>query len=184
MTEGIILRGSVTINSYEPDPELSFAEWINIGNTFREMHNSVLWWIGDWLMFGRGKWGEMYSQAISTTEYTYDFLRKLNSVSGKFEFGCRHPNLSWSHHKEVAYVDDLEKREKLLILAEDEGISAVGLREVMKRPEWECMKPGMVSSVFAVGQSMIDKIESYSQRAIGKEWTQKNHDVLMSLLLD
>jgi hypothetical protein len=54
------------------------------------------------LNFGEGKYGEMYSQALDATKLSYSHLHHAKAVAARFEIGRRRPNLSWSHHHEVA----------------------------------------------------------------------------------
>lgn len=106
---------------------ISFDEWMSIGDFLKQVNKCVLWWLGDWLNFGENKYGEKYSQALDETDYTYGGLANASWVSNRFEISCRHENLSWSHHSEVASLD-IEKREKYLNDAEENGWSKNRLR--------------------------------------------------------
>jgi hypothetical protein len=70
------------------------------------------------LNFGEGKYGEMYEQAIAATKLSYDHLAPAKLVAKCFEICRRRQNLSWSHHHEVAHLDDPAEQDRLLDEAE------------------------------------------------------------------
>ncbi len=61
------LPGKLSRVGWRLAQSMTFEEWIQIGETLRTIKRSLLWWIGDWLNFGERKWGEMYAQALETT---------------------------------------------------------------------------------------------------------------------
>lgn len=126
--------GETTPVSWQPKGNLSFEEWIAIGNTLQQVNASLNWWIGDWLIYGEGKWGEMYAQAVETTGWDYDRLSKAKWVAARVQFCKRLQNLTWSHHHEVASLDP-EAQEKWLMRAEAERWSVRRLREEIKGPK-------------------------------------------------
>jgi hypothetical protein len=119
--------GDLTPISFKPRCE-TYEEWSEIGRTLRRVHNSVLWWVGDWLLYGQRKWGESYAQAIQETDYSYDHLRRVYAVSKSFPPELRRDTLSWSHHREVMYLDNTNKQ-KWLDKAEECEWSSIRLRD-------------------------------------------------------
>jgi len=91
----------------------TFNEWLKCGDFIQRANRSVHFWIGDWLNFGEGAYGEMYAQAMDQTKYHYDTLRHDKWVASRIQNGRRRPNLTWTHHQEVA---DLEPDEQDLML--------------------------------------------------------------------
>lgn len=83
-----------------------FDRWQAIGSQLREIEGAVLWWIGDWLNYGEQRYGEMYSQALEATEYSYGSLANAKHVSSKYEISSRDENLSWTHHRLALAADD------------------------------------------------------------------------------
>ena len=121
---------------------LNYEQWESLGMTLRTMEGSVLWWIGDWINYGERKYGEMYSQALDSTDYERGTLRKAKYLSSKIEM-FRRRNLSWSHHMEVAKLEP-EQQDHLLVKAETEKLTCKQLREEVRRealPEPEELKP-------------------------------------------
>lgn len=109
----------------------TFEEWQNCGDFLRQAEKSVQFWIGDWLNYGEKKYGETYSQALEITDYEYDTLRKTKYVSNQIEIGRRRPNLSFSHHQEVAPLSPYEQ-DKWLDRAENEGLTRNELRQEIR----------------------------------------------------
>ncbi len=176
MTEAMIMPGTATAVSYDPGA-MTFDEWQEVGRVFRQFHNSVLWWIGDWLQYGRGAWGEMYSQAMESTDYSYEMLRRAYAVAEVFEPGRRRPNLSWSHHREVMY-ESADKQDLLLDLAESEGWSATDLRDEIQES-----KPKKIrDESHYVDRDTSRRVEEWSRERIGQTWTTENHDELLVMM--
>jgi hypothetical protein len=123
------IQGSFIPQGYGliPIGEPTFEEWIAFGENLKNIEKGVHFWVGDWLNYGEAKWGEMYEKAIEKTGFEYDTVRKDRYVSSKIEFGRRRPNLSFSHHQEVAPYAP-EEQDILLDQAETHGWSAKKLR--------------------------------------------------------
>jgi len=102
-----------------PD-NISFDEWLELGETLKRMDASVQWWIGDWLNAGERNYGEMYTQALDETVASYQTLRDYKWVTGRIELSLRKDNLSFSIHKEMASIKNEKKRLKLLKQASEE----------------------------------------------------------------
>lgn len=82
--------------------DLPYTEWERIGGTLKRMEKSVQWWIGDWLRFGERKYGQMYSQALDGTNFSYGSLANMKYVAEHVESSRRRENVPFSHHQEVA----------------------------------------------------------------------------------
>jgi len=81
-----------------PDSDLDLHQWQTVGSSLGRLGRYSRWWIGDWLLYARGKWGEMYTEAIKITGYDYGSLRNMASIAQKFELSRRRDKLSWEHH--------------------------------------------------------------------------------------
>ena len=110
----------------------------NLDRRWLSVSRSVMWWIGDWLRFGDGKWGETSAQAVEDTGRQGQTLLDAQWVASKFvDNSRRREELSWSHHKEVAALPPAEADE-LLDLAEREGLSTRELRAEVSRQSRPC----------------------------------------------
>ncbi len=118
---GLIVKG-------EPD----YETWEQVGQQLSYIERAVHWWIGDWINYGERRYGEMYSQALEETGFTYETLRNDKWVANKIELSCRHDNLSFSHHQEVASLPP-EAQKRWLDKAEKESLSVRELRHQVKR---------------------------------------------------
>jgi len=54
------------------------------------------------LNYGEQAYGEMYSQALDRTDFSYGVLRNDKWIANIFEMSCRHDNLPFSYHQEGA----------------------------------------------------------------------------------
>ena len=127
----------------------------DIGQNLQSVSRSVMWWIGDWLRFGDGKWGETSAQAVEDTGRGEDTLRAAKWVAEKFENVRRRTDCSWSHHREVAALPPAEADE-LLSLAESENLSTRGLRaEVSRRKAARVIGASMTSSMSSSDRAAI-----------------------------
>jgi hypothetical protein len=92
---------------------LTFDEWQEIGRKICKASTSLRWYIGDWLLHGERKWGEMYSEAMRLTGLSYDTLAHCKSIAAKFEPWRRRQKLRWSYHREVGDLS-IENQDRML----------------------------------------------------------------------
>ena len=124
------IPGTLGKTSLELNENITIDQWLKVGETLKTMHQCILFWLGDWLMFGEKNYGEMYSQALDVTEYTYGTLRNAVWVCSKIEKSRRLDNLSFSHHAEVAKLDEAEQV-KYLKEALKKNLSTKDLRSLI-----------------------------------------------------
>jgi hypothetical protein len=109
------------------DPRLGFDAWQEIGRKVGSQANATRWWLGDWLAFGRFKYGRRYKNAIAVTGLDYQTLRNYATVARRFEPSRRRVEVSFQHHAEVCGLPD-EEQDRLLALAASLGWSRNELR--------------------------------------------------------
>jgi hypothetical protein len=139
-------RAEVKKNGLIIEEGLTAQEWLGeVVTPLREligtMQTSALWWWGDALAYGERRYGEMYSQALEQSDYNYGTLRNAKFVSERIELSCRRDNLSWSHHAEVAAIEDKADRAKWLKAAEEDGMSKSDLRKAIRMSKVEYNDP-------------------------------------------
>src|SRR3954452_18033627 len=88
------------------DPLLPYETWRDLGARFGTYTNAMSWWLGDWLVFGRGKYGRRYKEAIAATGLDYGTLRNYAVVARRVEPSRRRSDVSFQHHAEVCALDD------------------------------------------------------------------------------
>ena len=101
------------------------------GYSARARRSRVSLVVGDWLNYGDAEYGEMYAQAAATTGLEYASLDHCKVVANSIEFGRRRPNLTWSHHHEVAGLEP-DEQDLWLERAEANGWTVKELRASIK----------------------------------------------------
>lgn len=112
--------GSVTETSWQPAAALTFDEWMQVGRTLQTIGGAINWWVGDWLNYGEGRYGEMYTQAIEATGWGLEHLKQCKWVAGRVEKCTRVHDLSYTHHRHVAHLST-EEQSFWLTFAQAEG---------------------------------------------------------------
>jgi hypothetical protein len=97
--------GSITAIAWSAAGELEYRDWVLEGRRIGIMWRGSPWWIGDWLLYGTARWGEMYVQAAKITGYDPKTLRNMRYVASRFDLSLRRDNLTWSHHALLASLE-------------------------------------------------------------------------------
>jgi hypothetical protein len=106
-----------------PDDEIEYPEWVKLGRYIGAVGRGCQWWIGDWIRYGTGKWGEKYAEAARITGYDPGRLRNIVWIASQFELSRRRDKLMFSHHEEVASLAPAEQ-DSWLDLAIEQGLSS------------------------------------------------------------
>lgn len=125
---------------WTPPRELNQRQWLEVGRTLGRVGRYNRWWIGDWLLYAHGQWGEMYKEAVRVTGYDYGTLRNIVSLAQKFRLSRRRDNLSWGHHAEVASLP-CEEQDFWLDRAVELGLSREDLRVELRAAQRSCAVP-------------------------------------------
>jgi hypothetical protein len=83
------------------DPLLPYDRWKAVGAQIGTYANATPWWLGDWLLFGRMKYGRRYKEALAVTGLDYQTLRNYAMVARRFDVGRRRRDLTFQHHAAV-----------------------------------------------------------------------------------
>lgn len=126
-TAGLITPTSLTLDN----PELPFESYEDLGRYLGRMNRSLSWWVGDWLVFGEGTYGERYAQALAATGLSEGTLLQRVFVAKAVPASRRRAALSFSVHAVVARLQPTEQTEWLK-RAEQKGWGAEELRDAMK----------------------------------------------------
>jgi hypothetical protein len=127
----------VTETSLTASADMPIDTWLKQVNKLKSLkdwaNSTVNWWLGDMIIFGKDKYGEMYSQALDATDKEYQTLKDIVWVCENVpaENRMKHP-LTWSHHKVVAKLES-RKQVKYLRLAKNEDLSVRQLREIVEK---------------------------------------------------
>jgi hypothetical protein len=123
------LSGSFIDNYYSLPDSVGWDDWVKSGAVLQTIHKNINFWIGDWILFGESHFPETYSQAILLTGKSDATLRNCAWVASIFPPEQRR-DLSFTHHFEVAGMDNIQDRDHLLDKAEEEEWSSLYLRKM------------------------------------------------------
>ena len=123
------LTGSFIDNYYSLPDNVEWDDWVKAGAVLQTIHKNINFWIGDWILFGESHFPETYSQAILLTGKSDATLRNCAWVASVFPPEQRR-DLSFTHHFEVAGMDNVQDRDHLLDKAEEEEWSSLYLRKM------------------------------------------------------
>jgi hypothetical protein len=110
---------------------VSFDRWVEIGRRVRAHEDASLWWLGDWLNYGRQMYGHRYQRGIELTGLEYQTLRNYAMVARRFEMSRRRDKLSFQHHAEVCGLAS-DVQERWLDRCEREHLTRNELRHMLR----------------------------------------------------
>jgi hypothetical protein len=90
-------------------PDIPMEEWSRIGHQINAISASSAWWLGDWLIYGRVQYPDLYKKAIEQTSLDYQTLRNYAWIARQYPVPRRRAALSFQHHAEVASLTPLEQ---------------------------------------------------------------------------
>jgi hypothetical protein len=124
----------------EIDDDISKEDLIEAGKALYQSAKSSPWWLGDWMIYVKGNYveEEELSDVYALYEsYSKGYLRNAMWVCGVFEPSCRHDNLTFSHHQELASIKDEKEREHWLDEAKKHHYSTKKLRKMIAEDKQE-----------------------------------------------
>lgn len=123
--EGLPGEGGTTW--YRLPESLNVHQWKAVGEQLISVEKSVMWWIGDWWVYGEQKYGERASAVKDWDGPSFQSCQDAGWVCKKFprqirsdgvETSRRREVLTFNHHKEVAALPP-EEADELLDWAEE-----------------------------------------------------------------
>jgi len=133
--------GAITPTSFDlSDPDLPFESYEMLGAYLGRMNRSCSWWIGDWLVFGEGAYGEKFAQAAVATGLSEQTLLNRASICRNIPREIRRARLPFSVHAEVASLPLREQR-RWLDKAERGNWTREELRSQMKATRTDTPPP-------------------------------------------
>lgn len=151
---------SVTDTSLVVHEDVSYDDWLEIGDALARIGRAHQWWIGDWLRYGERQWGEKYDEAIARTGLDYDTLTNYSWVSGSVQSSLRREQLSWSHHQVVSALD-ADDQDKWLSDADTNGWTVRELKQRIRsrqEPDPPALPEGVYSTIVVDPPWYVEKI--------------------------
>jgi hypothetical protein len=108
---------------------LPFDTWADLLSKTVQVRGACHWILGDQLLYGENNYGERFAQAVTLTGLRLQTLRNVASVCRKIPYHRRRPDLSFSHHAEVASLPD-DEQDALLQIAAEQDLPADALRDL------------------------------------------------------
>ncbi|MFE3307951.1 LmbU family transcriptional regulator [Embleya sp. NPDC059213] len=111
--------------------DMTFEDWEQAGRKLSGILDSSSWWLGDWLVYGKDHYTDLYQRGIRAAGLSYQTLRNYAWVSRRFEFHRRRSALSFQHHAELASLP-LAEQELWLDRAEEMKWTTKQLRNAIR----------------------------------------------------
>jgi N6-adenosine-specific RNA methylase IME4 len=86
-----------------PD-DLDYQKWVDYGHELGRLARAFMWWIGDWWIYGKHRYGERI-KVVEGLDWDFQTCRNAGVVAKAIETYRRRDVLPWSHHAEVAALD-------------------------------------------------------------------------------
>lgn len=128
---GEIIETKRDSNYFQFNEDTTYEQWLEIGKNLMQATQNIMWWLGDWWNFGDRKYGELAAQALNM-DIPYNTFSKASYVASKVPIELRNPELSWTHHSEVASLDAGLQKE-YLDKAVEQNLSVKALRSIIKK---------------------------------------------------
>lgn len=135
------LVGEFTPVAWCAPDDLSWDDWLQVGEALSLATGAIHFWIGDWILAGECRWGEKYAQAVDATHFVIGTLQNDAWVASRVPPSLRNEKLSWTHHYLVAdtrYDEDTQRA--LLSKAAERGWTTRYMRKVIEN--WWCIFGG------------------------------------------
>ncbi|WP_051223049.1 LmbU family transcriptional regulator [Conexibacter woesei] len=168
------------------DPLLPFESWSAIGAKIGAHANASAWWLGDWIAFGRVKYGRRYKEALSVTGLDYQTLRNYAAVARRFEPSRRRADLSFQHHAELSALPD-ELQDRWLAAAVAGGWSKAELRRRVREavaPTARCDAPRTIRLSVPASREQRWRDAAEQTRSDFAAWAAKILDDAAGAVLD
>ncbi len=111
---------------------ITFEEWSTHYSFFKNIERAAHWWIGDLLNYGEEHWPESFTQVIE--DYAEQTRQNDKWVAKAVPPEKRRPELSFSHHAEVASLmkTSPERADAVLERAIEDNLSVKSFRAVAR----------------------------------------------------
>lgn len=133
-TDNTVVAGSFKITPVGIDVigEPTFNQWLECGRFLYKSSKSLHFLIGDWLLIGEFRWKDTYREAVERFGFEIQTLRNDKWIAQRIPLERRREDLSFSHHKEVADLEE-EEQEELLEKATKEKLSTRDLIKLIQK---------------------------------------------------
>lgn len=156
---------SHTPSESPPDVDpLLWQLWVSQGEVLRRRWAAFRWEVGDWVLRGDAEFGEYASQHFDSLGLSQEQVAQYSWVAKRFPPYARNPELSWSHHRELAAIESPQERADMLDRAVVEGMTTRELKAAVRAPvyvlgdEWRIEKKWIF-------RELLDAAEGFTNQA-------------------
>jgi len=71
-------------------------DWVRVGRTLGRLGAASRWWMGDWIIYGEGAFGEEYAQFVDELGVTEETLMRYARVSRAWPVELRRPGIPYT----------------------------------------------------------------------------------------
>jgi len=151
--------------------DVPWEAWEKTGGGFRQFiefyDKRMRWALGDWIVYGRSRFPDRYTQALEATMYTLGSLKNCEYVCSRIPMERRSKSLTFEHHYQVARLHP-DDQERLLKEAEANNWTVAELRRAT-RGEYPVIK-----------RALQDRVEMIRRQTFS-EWYDENEQGLLAL---
>lgn len=162
------------------DPGLEFDRYEGLGAFLGAMKRRSSWWIGDWINFGEGVYGDRFAQALAATGLNEQTLLHYSFVCKQIAPSRRQATVSFGAHALVCRMEAKEQSHWLKMAArkewgERELRDAIKAKRVDTRPPlFDDPADPDPSSVVEVAKAIIRDAVAYVD---GQHYLVPNEDI-------
>ncbi len=113
------------------DVDMEYDVYEGLGAFLGAMKRRTSWWIGDWINFGEGVYGDRFAQALSHTGLNEQTLLHYQFVCKQIPESRRQPTVAFGAHALVARMEPAEQN-RWLKQAARKGWGERELRDAIK----------------------------------------------------
>lgn len=126
------------------DPDVTFEQWEKYGRKLQLADKGIQWALGDWVIFGEGKFKERATQAVEFSGLKVKTLQNYATVAKAVDKSRRRDSdvVDFSTHAEVAMLPD-DEQERILAKAEGNPVEFTS-REARKEARRSKRKLGLI----------------------------------------
>lgn len=117
--------------------EVTKDQWAKVFSGLKTIEGCVQFWIGDCLKYREQKWG-MYEDVAEESGIEVNTLRQYKQVADQVKSDTRVSDLGYSHHREVAALDEKQQEEYLQKAVENDW-TVKELRDAIKEDKYSAL---------------------------------------------
>ena len=147
--------------------------------------DAIPWMIGDSLNEGLDRWGEQSTQ-YWPDGYSYGNVSKFAWVARKIPVRLRSQELSWSHHKIAAGLQEESDIASALTIAREDNLTCRQFAAYIRAHKTDLLPPSPEaiddSRGSTDGLSRCNEVLAYTRERIGRTWSPLDQEQLEVLL--